>query len=74
MGTQTDTTVRDTSANGSGGIHGGESELELRQPRNDIIVGIPTYNEEIAIGSVVLQAKRYADEVSARYSTTAGET
>jgi len=28
-----------------------------------VTVGIPTYNEEIAIGSVVVQARRYADEV-----------
>ncbi|TKX72469.1 glycosyltransferase family 2 protein [Halorubrum sp. GN11GM_10-3_MGM] len=28
-----------------------------------IVVGIPTYNEEIAIGSVVTEAQRYADEV-----------
>lgn len=33
--------------------------------RNDdtIVVGIPAYNEAITIGSVVLQARRYADEI-----------
>jgi glycosyltransferase involved in cell wall biosynthesis len=30
---------------------------------DEIVVGIPTYNEEIAIGSVVLQAQQYAEEV-----------
>ena len=32
-------------------------------PRPKIIVGMPAYNEEKYIGSVVLQARRYADEV-----------
>jgi len=32
-------------------------------PSQEVVVGIPTYNEEIAIGSVVLQAQQYADEV-----------
>lgn len=38
-----------------------ESEDQLAA--NQIIVGIPTFNEEIAIGSVVLQSQTYADEV-----------
>ena len=32
-------------------------------PRPKIIVGMPAYNEEKYIGSVVLQARQYADEV-----------
>lgn len=28
---------------------------------NGIVVGIPTYNEEVAIGSIVLQAQRHAE-------------
>lgn len=28
-----------------------------------LIVGIPTYNEEVAIGSIVLQAQRHADKI-----------
>ena len=32
-------------------------------PRPKIIVGMPAYNEEKYIGSIVLQARRYADEV-----------
>ncbi len=28
-----------------------------------LIVGIPTYNEEIAIGSIVVESQQYADEV-----------
>jgi glycosyltransferase involved in cell wall biosynthesis len=34
---------------------------EVREDR--IVVGIPTYNEEVAIGSVVTSARKYADEV-----------
>lgn len=30
---------------------------------SEILVGIPTYNEEIAIGSIVSKAQQYADEV-----------
>lgn len=30
---------------------------------SEIVVGIPTYNEEVAIGSIVLQAQQHADEV-----------
>ncbi|QLD88779.1 glycosyltransferase family 2 protein [Natronomonas salina] len=33
------------------------------QTDDRIIVGIPTYNEEVAIGSVVLNSQQYADEV-----------
>lgn len=32
-------------------------------PYSKIIIGVPAYNEERYIGSVVLQAKQYADEV-----------
>ena len=28
-----------------------------------VVVGIPCYNEEVAIGSLVLRASQYADEV-----------
>lgn len=28
-----------------------------------IVIGIPAYNEEVGIGSVVVEAKRYADEI-----------
>ena len=35
--------------------------LEEQRPR--IIVAIPAYNEEVAIGSVVLKAKKYTDDV-----------
>ena len=33
------------------------------QTEKRIVVGIPTYNEEVAIGSVVLNSQQYADEV-----------
>ena len=38
-------------------------ELEDQLAANQIVVGIPTYNEEVAIGSVVLNSQQYADEV-----------
>ncbi|GAB3411252.1 glycosyltransferase family 2 protein [Haloparvum alkalitolerans] len=46
----------------------GEREAPLEQEPIDttsdtIVAGIPTYNEEIAIGSVVSEAQQYADEV-----------
>lgn len=34
-----------------------------KEPRAKIIVGLPAYNEERAVAGVVLQAKKYADEV-----------
>jgi hypothetical protein len=34
---------------------------EVREDR--IVVGIPTYNEEVAIGSVVAASEKYADDV-----------
>jgi len=39
--------------------------------KSDIIVGMSTYNEAVAIGSVVLQAQQHADEVVtvAKHST-----
>lgn len=36
---------------------------ELMLKSKTILVGIPAYNESISIGSLVLQAKRYADSV-----------
>ena len=40
------------------------SESEPKSDGNDtVIVGIPAYNESVTIGSIVLQARRYADEV-----------
>lgn len=39
-----------------------ESE-ESATHRKDLIVGIPAYNEEIGIGSVILGSKRFADEI-----------
>ena len=42
----------------------GASEQELIDAVSDTLVaGIPTYNEEIAIGSIVSRAQQYADEV-----------
>jgi glycosyltransferase involved in cell wall biosynthesis len=35
----------------------------LKSKKNGIIVAIPCLNEEVAIGSVVLRAKKYADSV-----------
>lgn len=41
--------------------HAGTMEASAVSPR--VIVAIPAYNEEVAIGSVVLRALKYADEV-----------
>ncbi len=48
-----------------GGDEGVSSrEATHQEVTNDsVVVGIPTYNEEVAIGTVVVQAQRYADEV-----------
>ena len=32
-------------------------------PSSTVVVGIPCYNEEVAIGSLVLRAAQYADQV-----------
>ena len=34
-----------------------------KQPRTKVIIGLPAYNEERTVASVILQAKKYADEV-----------
>lgn len=42
----------------------GSSGQEARDQRSgDVVVGIPAYNEEVAIGSTVLLASHFADEV-----------
>lgn len=40
-----------------------EFETTERTVTDDVVVGIPAYNEEIGIGSVVLAAQKFADEV-----------
>lgn len=52
------------------------------QRSDEVIVGIPAYNEEVGIGSIVVAAKQYADEVvvvddgshdnTAKYAEAAG--
>ncbi|QLG27404.1 glycosyltransferase family 2 protein [Halorarum halophilum] len=41
----------------------GQFETESTATSDTVLVGIPAYNEEVGIGSVVLAAKEYADEV-----------
>lgn len=41
----------------------GSVTAETREPKPKVVVAIPAYNEEVAIGSVVLRSKKYADDV-----------
>ena len=38
-------------------------DIPTASPRRKIIIALPAYNEERYIGTIVLQAKKYADEI-----------
>jgi len=41
----------------------GSVTAEIREPKPKVVVAIPAYNEEVAIGSVVIRCMKYVDKV-----------
>lgn len=44
-------------------MDGTDTVSQLEQNASQIIIGLPAYNEEVGIGSVVLDCRKYVDEV-----------